>query len=500
MKTRPNPLALPTLLLMALATGSLAGCGLLRTPGRMASAALGPDGKQAPAVDPTDVQVRLMRFADLFALEITHASNEFAQLAGTPEGRIQALKWRLETTNAIWRLASGPRPFAALFDTIVVITALRAVHEERWLAQWGEADRPMLDSLVRLEQEVWSLAGEGLTEAQLSEVRTIVATWLAGDPTSRVTDVSRLPGFADLPGVRGESKGGLASELTGLLSVDPLSSLEPAVREVEQSRQLAERAFYYMQRTPELVSARVELLVLRSTRTPEVLETLASVQRVSEAVASLATTAAALPANFIAEREAALAQISAELTAQRAGLVRDLETAQQPVLEILEGTRKTAESSRAMGDSLAETLRVLDAFVGRFAGDDEQPGAAAASGAPGEESAQPGLSPTTGAPSEASTEPAGKPFDISEYGLAAERIGVAARELGATIETLDRSLPELQRVLDEAAARGERGVDHAFARALQLLAAALVGAALVTLLVRWISRRWLVTRASARAD
>lgn len=468
---------------MALAAGGLNACGLLKSvseaPGKVASAAMG-SGDKPSAVDPNLLQVRLMRFADICAVEITNATREFALRADTTEAQIQALTWRVDYTNGLWRRAAGPQPFAGLFDAIVLITALRTTHEEHWLPQWGEADRVMIDSLLRLEKEVWALAGEGLNEAQVGQVHAIVDTWLAGDPESRITDVSKLPGFVDLAGKSREGKSGLVGELTSLVTIDPLSGLEPTVREIEQSRQFAERAFYYLQRMPEVLSARVELLVLRSVQTPAVLGTLGGLQRISEASASLAATAAALPADFSAEREAAVAQISRELTAQREGLVRDLQTAQQPLSELLDGTRRTAEASRAMSDSLAEALRVLDGFVGRFDKGDEDV-----------EHAQPSTAPApTGAASTAAAEPAKKPFDIAEYGVAAERIGVAARELGETIATLDKSLPEVQRVLAEVAARGDSTVDHAFARALQLLAAALGGAGLTVLVVRRISLRW----------
>jgi hypothetical protein len=117
---------------------------------------------------------------------------------------------------------------------------------------------------------------------------------------------------------------------------------------------------------------------------------------------------------------------------------------------------------------------VLDAFVGRFTEEGGEPGGTAASEpeAPDGESA------------------GGGGFDIAEYGMAAERIGVAARELGAAIASLDRSLPQVQRVLEEAAARGDRSIDHASWRAFQLLAAALAGTTLAVLLVRRITLRW----------
>jgi hypothetical protein len=314
----------------------LCSCGLLRTataaPGKDVSGVL---PSKPPPVDPVVFQARFMRFADLFAMEITKAAREFAELAGTSEARIQALSWRIEYTNALWTRAAGAQPFAGLFDAIVVITALRVAHQERWLAQWGEADRPLLDALVRQEQGVWALAAEAMNEAQEREARAIVGAWLAGDPASRVVDVARLPGFADIAGSSGGGTGALVGELTALVRIDPLSSLEPAVREVELARRFAERAFYYLQRQPELLTARVELLVLRATQASEMRETLASWARVSEAAASLVKTAEGLPAAVSAEREAAVVQVAAELTAQREGLVRDLEAARGPLAELV---------------------------------------------------------------------------------------------------------------------------------------------------------------------
>lgn len=465
-RIRPSSLALACLSL-------LSACGLLRTaaetPSRLTSAVF---GSGAQSVDPRLVQQRLMRFADLFALEVTNATHEFSVRSGTTEGRIQALTWKLDYTGAMWRLASGPKPFAGLFDAIVLVTGVRFAHENRWKEHWGEADLPMAESLARLEQAVWDLAGEALREEQLAEVRSIVAQWMSGDPASRVTDASRMPGFVDLADpARKDGKSGVMSELTSLVSVDPLAGLEPAVREVEETRQFAERGLYYLQRMPELLSARVELLVLRSSQSPEMLGTLASLQRVSEAATSIAATAQALPASVSAEREAAIKQIAEELTAQRAGLVHDLEQAREPVVELLDSTRRTAESGQAMSVALTDTLRVLDAFVGRFAAKEPEPGT------------------VPSAPEPAQGESAAKPFDIVEYGVAAERLGTAAAELGTAIATLDRSLPQVQRVLEAAAERGERSVDHLFLRACELLGLALVGAALTMLVVRRLSRR-----------
>jgi hypothetical protein len=118
-----------------------------------------------------------------------------------------------------------------------------------------------------------------------------------------------------------------------------------------------------------------------------------------------------------------------------------------------------------MSQQLTTMLATLDGFVGRF---DEPDDAPAAPGAEAE---------------------AGEPFDIGEYGLAAERIGVAAGELNGLVAALDQRLPEVRRLLDETAARGDASVDHALLRVLQVGLALIVAAGLARLLVRRGERR-----------
>lgn len=461
----PTRVPLATLLLLA-ATAS--GCNLVRStveaPGRLASAAMKPATEPAPA-PPEVVQARLMRYADLFAVEIEQASETFALGAGTPEAHIQALTWRIDYSNLLWRLASGPQAYASLFDSLIAVSLVRNTHETRWRETWVEFDEPMITALVSLEQRLWTLAGEVLPPKFLSETKKVVTTWLETEPGRRMSEVANLPSFTDLAG-SGPTKGGLVNDLSNLVRVDPLAGLEPAVREIQQVRQMAERTVYYVQRQPEILSARLELLTLRASRTSEARATLESVERVSQAAASLAATAEALPASLATEREAALTQLSSELTAQREGLVADLEGSRATLVQLMEELRGTTDSGRAMATALTGTIEALDRFLARF-------------DSPEEEAAE-----TAAAPAPAADAPAARPFDVNEYGLAAERIGQAAHELAAAVATLDRSLPQVQQVLEAAATRTEQSLDHVWRRALQLVGATLLGVLALVLVLR----------------
>ena len=49
----------------------------------------------------------------------------------------------------------------------------------------------------------------------------------------------------------------LFSELSELVSLDPLSGLEPTTREIEQTRLFAERTLFYLQRVPLILNRRI---------------------------------------------------------------------------------------------------------------------------------------------------------------------------------------------------------------------------------------------------
>jgi hypothetical protein len=339
------------------------------------------------------------------------------------------------------------------------------VHEEYLLPKvWGEVDRPMVVAFQALERDVWNVATTVLTPEQQAAVHEALRTWREENPDLSGTAFVRIPAFRDIFKARSDEDPQKKNGLGDLLSVDPLSGLEPAVREIEQTRQFGERAMFYLQRAPLILSAQIELLTLNFARMPDVQSALQDSRRVSQAAASIADTAAKLPEAVRVEREAAVKQVSDALTLQREGLVADLEKSEAPARKVLVDARATLEAGAQMSTALQGAIASLDKFVGRF---EEKPVPA-------------------GAPPAPPVEP-GKPFDIAEYGEAATKIGAMARDLNGVVTSLDQSLPQVQRVMDEAA-------DRAFTRGLELGALLIATAAIAALGVRWISARFLPPR------
>jgi hypothetical protein len=435
-------------------------------PGKVASGMFGGT-KEAERIPPNVLQGAVMRFADTFAARITQASLDFSERAGTREARIQALTWIIGQSTSAFTSAAGPNARIALLDMVVLVTLGRTTHENYWMPKvWGEADRPMLDAFVSLEEDAWGVARTIFKKEQLDKVRSTLDIWREQNPDMGVTGFVRLPTFQDIIKATVEGKDGGSSGLGDLISIDPLSGLEPAVREIERTRLFGERSMFYLQRAPLLLSFQVELLSLKTMSMPEIQTAIEGGQRVSLAAASIAETAAKLPESVRAEREAAVKQISDELTLQRQGIVADIAKAEEPASKMLVEARATMESGAKMSTALEGAIKSLDAFLA---------GLREASNSPEEPPPAPG-------------EPS-KPFDVSEYGVAAERVEGAARELHGLVATLDQSMPQVRKVVGEAVEGSDRAIDHAFVRGIQLGGLLIAGVAIAVLLVRWISAR-----------
>ena len=102
-----------------------------------------------------------------------------------------------------------------------------------------------------------------------------------------------------------------------------MAGLRPAVREIQRSRILGERAIYYAERTPMLLDLQTRTLTAALADMPESRSVLASVDRVGDSAATLAETAAALPETFSKERDATIQQLVAAMEKQQ-GTMKEL--------------------------------------------------------------------------------------------------------------------------------------------------------------------------------
>ena len=97
--------------------------------------------------------------------------------------------------------------------------------------------------------------------------------------------------------------------------LDPLAGLDPTAAAIEETRELGERAMYYTQRMPMLLSWQVEVLAYQLAGQPESQQVLNDADRLATSADIFAQTAQQLPQLVNDQRQAAIQQILDGLTA-----------------------------------------------------------------------------------------------------------------------------------------------------------------------------------------
>jgi hypothetical protein len=415
-----------------------------------------PEEKANPRAEQLQIlQLRTMRFADEYVSSITGPIRRFEESTDNATDRLAAQSWLLSQATAAYTIASGISPVVNTVDMVVLATLSRMVIDDAWSSQrFGERAAPLRDAYHRLEPLALGLAKGTLSAGQIAELQQAINAWRAKNP--HVTDVAFVH-FRDVAGTLGQpttSGAGSYSGLLTLLGIDPFSSLDPAVREITQSRQLAERTIYYAQHVPNLLDMQVERLTFQIATMPETRDLLSDANQVAGAANTTGRVIGDLPKLLAGEREAAIRQfmqaIAVETSDIRA-LVMDM--------------RAALETGTATSNSLNTTIKSFDQLVAGF----EKPKSAAAS-----------------------AQAPGRPFDITEYTAAAAEITRAANGLQVLISGVDRGSPALMQAAEHATASLENVVDHAYWRMVQLIALLLLGGLAVALAYRCVARRWLV--------
>jgi hypothetical protein len=453
---------------LALAAMSAAGCDLIEsTTSAPVSAVMAiVPGSKSGAVDLAALQTQVHRYADEFISRNVFAIEEYARLAGTDEARSQADRWKLAVATSGVSLATGPNPIAGVIDLAAISTLIRSVLEDHWVkTEQGAAFQPWLDASRHVEDDAWKLVDGILDQKQQAELRQSIRDWQEANPGARLGFFARPQDFTGVlheASRQKKEKGGLIT----LLGLDPVSGLDPAVREVTQTRLFAERAMFMIQRLPFMLRGHVEFLVDEVTSRPKVEQAMSDVSRLTEsadrisrATESASQTAAQLPDRITAEREAILAA---------------LETQEGKLRELSAEIGRTVGAIEKMSGSLNVTITTFDGLMKRFG-----------VGEPKED----------GPP-----DPDSKPFDVLDYARTAEQVAAMAKELDVLIKdatgtldapALDRRIKDLGAVAERASADVTSLVNRVF-----LFGAGLIVLAFACAFVY----RWLVPRAAkARA-
>ncbi len=426
-----------------------AGCQLVKTavdvPGQTVRA-ITPGSRDNKAVDPVEVQQQLMRFSDEFSTRMTLGIDKLRH--GTDAlDPAEALQWKIAIGTETCSIASGPNAIADLLDMTVFVTMTRMALEENWMPKdFGESARPMLEGCRYAETDIWQLASTVLKPAQQAELRKAIEAWHRQNPLPDSALAARAVGFAAQVAQANKADTTKLDSVFNLLDLDPFAGMDPAVREVAQTRLFAERALFVTQKMPTLLRWQMELLSVKSVDLPAVRQLVTNSTQIAASVDRFAAIAEKLPAQVSAEREE---------------IVKALQSQEKDASSLL-------KSGTQMSDSLNTTLTTFTALMQLF-----------------------GVGETNNASPPATNSP---PFNILDYGKTASQLAVTAQQLTEMIRTLDQTLDstnlvklsaQLGPVVQQAQTGGKEVVDYAFWKGILLIVIALVAA----LIYRFVAAR-----------
>jgi hypothetical protein len=426
------------LVLLLVASGT--GCRLLQSaanvPGQ-AVQAVTPGSNDKHVADPVEVQQQLLRFADEYSMRMIIGVDNLRRgtNALTPA---KALQTKIEIASETWSIAAGPNAVADLLDMTVFVTVTRMALEEYWQPKvFGESARPLLEYSRNAEAEIWGLAGTVLTPEQQAELRRGIATWHSKNPLPEGLVAARALGFASQVADAGDAEEAKPGSVFGLLGVDPLAGMDPAVREIAQTRMFAERALFVTQKMPMLLRWQTELLSINAVELPAVQQMVSNSTQIAASVERFAAVAEKLPGQVGTEREEILKALQAQ---------------EKDVASLM-------SSGTQMSTSLNTTLTTLDALMKRFGVGETNRG---------------GPPPTNA-----------EPFRIQDYTQTAAQLEATARQLTELLVTLDRTLgssnlatltAQVGPVVQQAQSSGKEIVNYAFWKGILLVAIVFVAA------------------------
>jgi hypothetical protein len=290
----------------------------------------------------------------------------------------------------------------------------------------------------------------------LEELRQAIGAWQRLHPVPEKVMGARAVGFATEVARAKKADTTAPGSVFGLLGLDPLSSLDPAAREIALTRMFAERALFVAQWMPSLLRWQIELMSLNAVAMPEVQQVITNSTHLAASVDRFAAVAEKLPGQIRAEREE---------------ILKTLESQERQLTPLVNEVRQTLGAASQMSTSLNTTITTFDALMKRF-----------------------GVGETRSAGPPATNS---EPFRIHDYGQTAVQLEGMARQLTELLHTLDQTIGssnltqlsgQAGSVIVSAQSAGKQVVDYAFWKGILLVGIAFAAALIYRLLATRPSR------------
>ncbi len=433
-----------------------------------------------------ELSEQLDAFADYFALTIQRAARGIQTATSDPEVQRAAMVWRLQAIRTIRGAILVEDPQLGLLDAWVFCVQMRdyfGTNEAQ--AYLGAGHDDALAAARTVEAQIVGLGALFLKDEELERARTHVEQFADANPLE-----GKFARPAMLPSASTSKE---RSTLEWIVSIPMapfrvFSGIDAGAAAIRQFSSVSSRFARRFEGLPQETLWEMQILLHDLEQRPTVQTFADSSARIATTAEDLAATAKSLPADVRAELEQALDTVDTKQEGLRGTLASARETI-GAAGEVVERTQRVVQDVDGMTASLEKTSAGL-----------AEAGSAWKGAVTAYHEMVADLYPREEEP--AATAEDDEPFDILDYARTAHDIGGAAKELRLTItelhgllrgDALDTGIARAEQTARAAAeAASESGVDlvdHATWRALQILLAAFVLAAIYRAGTnRWLSR------------
>jgi hypothetical protein len=290
-----------------------------------------------------ELQSEIMSFADRFGAVLWQAFEDFESHSPPIAARSIALGDTVYSISSAFIIASNPNPAIALLDMVVLTTLGRMVYEDHYLQQFGEPAKAMVNGFRLLESDIVRITDRVLPTNEQEELYGLIRGWREDHPEQLTFTLLR---FSDFASERGRSTLAEKAKSGGMFGF-----VRGATKEIEHTRLLAERGIFLASRMPLLAGYFADYWISHLASNPDAEKILEDLNRLALASERLANVGARLP-DQIAEG--------------RANLIKDLESQEGRLREVLTELRETMGLGGELVSSVHSTVQSADSLATRI--------------------------------------------------------------------------------------------------------------------------------------
>jgi len=312
----------------------LAACaGNDQQPNQLVVAPLGSNAVTTSEMTHAELEDHVRRFADRHFTRVALATNNVRENASSHELFELMHKWNTVSQTAIVAVAIGPNAVTNLLDMMTMTRLSRLVVESYWVPEvlGEELGRDFLQTFIDLENDIWTVADDVLTQQQQDDLGVLVDNWHAENPDQYYPWYIRLSNFS------GQRAASLAAVQR---SGGMLKEVARAREAAEEIQAFGERVLFYLQRAPMITSNEFESGVADVLNRPQVARLLDDTDRFVTSVDRLVQMIEDLPE----ERLAIVDQFMDRLAEERLAMFRDVSDVEPGLRQVLTDLQPALDS------------------------------------------------------------------------------------------------------------------------------------------------------------